>query len=149
MYCIKKEMTSLESAVLLIPEKIEDPRTCQYDHRILLLSGFWEKPKCRAKLQGSIYVFSNGSADGIINWQVLLQHGTKLNVFGREKVNGFVIGNDVELDGYESDFTIYTDNYKMHLVGGEAGVFGGKSLTRERNWSGTLEGNYQFKNRKA
>ena len=149
MDCIKKEMTSLESAILFIPKKTEAFRTSRYDHRILFLSGYWEKPKCRARLQGTIYVFDNGFADGLIDWQVLLQYGERINVFGTEQVNGFVIGSDVELDGYETDPVLYIDNYKMHLAGGEAGVFGGKSLTRERNWSGTLEGNYQFRNRKA
>ena len=124
--------------------------TSEYDHRVLYLSGTWERPGSEFRLRATIIVRKDGSADGSIYWQAVRVHGYPAHYFATEWVHGFIRGRDVELEGYEVEPGLSCDSYKITLSGdGEAGAFGGITRTWRNNWEGRINGHYLFRNRKG
>ena len=110
---------------VLVPEASELDCTSAYDHRVLFLSGTWERPGNEFRLRATIIVEKNGSLDGAIYWQAVRVHGHAAHYFATEWVRGFIKGRDVELDGYEVEPGLSRDSYKITLSGGgEAGTLG-------------------------
>ena len=137
-------------AVVPVPETSESDCTSTYDHRLLFLSGAWERPGNEFRLRATILVGKDGSLDGSIYWQAVRVHGHANYYFATEWVHGFIRGRDVELDGYEVEPGLSRDSYKITLSGdGEAGTFGGITRTWLNNWGGRINGHYLFRNRTA
>jgi hypothetical protein len=137
-------------ALVPAPETSEAECTSDYDHRVLFLSGTWERPGNEFRLRATIIVRRDGGADGSIYWQAVRVHGQAAHYFATEWVRGFVRGRDVELDGYEVEPGLAPDSYRITLSGdGEAGPFGGITRARLNNWDGRISGRYLFRNRKA
>jgi hypothetical protein len=133
-----------------LPEISEANCTSAYDHRVLFLSGTWERTGNEFRLRATIMVGKDGSADGSIYWQAARVHGQAAHYFATEWVHGFVRGRDVELDGYEVALGLSPDSYRITLSGdGEAGTFGEITRTPLNNWGGRINGQYLFRNRKA
>jgi len=131
-------------------ETSESDCTSAYDHRILFLSGTWERPGSEFRLRATIIVRKDGSADGSIYWQAVRVHGYPAHYFATEWVHGFIRGRDVELEGYEVEPGLAADSYRITLSGdGEAGTFGGITRTPLNNWDGRINGKYLFRNRKG
>lgn len=130
------------------PQIVESSQTAEYDVRVLFLSGLWEKPGSKFGFRATIHVGKSGSADGAIYWRAYLVGGRPANYFATEAVHGAVRGLDVELEGHDVEPGLAIDAYKITLSGGgEAGTFAG--ITRASNWSGRMEGQYQFRNRRS
>jgi hypothetical protein len=135
---------------VLLSEISEADCTSAYDHRVLFLSGTWERPGSEFRLRATIMVGKDGSADGSIYWQAVRVHGQAAHYFATEWVHGFIRGRDVELEGYEVEPGLSKDSYRITLSGdGEAGTFGGITRTPVNNWGGRIHGQYLFRNRKA
>ena len=131
-------------------ETSESDCTSAYDHRILFLSGTWERPGSEFRLRATIIVRKDGSADGSIYWEAIRVRGYPVHYFATEWVHGFIRGRDVELEGYEVEPGLAPDSYRITLSGdGEAGTFGGITRTPLHNWGGRINGKYLFRNRKA
>jgi hypothetical protein len=79
-----------------LPEITEANCTSDYDHRVLFLSGIWERPGNEFRLRATIMVGKDGSADGSIYWQAVRVHGQAAHYFATEWVHGFIRGRDVE-----------------------------------------------------
>src|SRR5262249_23222296 len=121
-----------------------------YDHRVLFLSGTWERPGNEFTLRATIIVGKDGALDGSIYWQAVRGHGHAAHYFATECVHGFIRGHEVELEGYEVEPGLSCDSDKITLCGdGEAGTFGGVTRTWLNNWGGRINGRYLFRNRKA
>jgi hypothetical protein len=141
----EKAMTSV-----LVPEISELGCTSVYDHRVLFLSGTWERPGNGFRLRATIIVGDDGSLDGAIYWQAVRVHGQAAHYFATEWVRGFIKGRDVELEGYEVEPGLSPDSYRITLCGdGDAGPFGGITRTWLNSWEGRINGHYQFRNRRA
>jgi hypothetical protein len=134
----------------LLPETSESTSTSEYDHRVLFLSGTWEKPGSEFRHRATIFVGKDGGADGSIYWQAVRVHGHAAHYFATEWVRGFIRGRDLELEGYQVEPGLARDSYKITLSGdGEAGTFGGITRTWLNNWGGRIYGQYLFRNRTA
>jgi hypothetical protein len=132
------------------PETSESAHTSAYDHRVLFLSGTWERPGSEFRHRATIIVGKDGSADGSIFWQALRVQGYPAHYFATEWVRGFIRGRDVELEGYEVEPGLAIDSYRITLSGdGEAGTFGGITRTYLNSWAGRIYGQYLFRNRMA
>jgi hypothetical protein len=141
----EKAMTAVS-----VPETSESGCASAYDHRVLFLSGTWERPGSEFRLRASIIVSKDGSADGSIYWQAVRVHGQAAHYFATEWVHGFIRGRDVELEGNEVEPGLWPDSYRITLSGnGEAGTFGGITRTPLNNWGGRINGRYLFRNRRA
>src|SRR5262249_37958937 len=124
--------------------------TSAYDHRVLFLSGAWERPGNEFRLRATIMVGKDGNAGGSFYWQAVRVHGHAAHYFATERVHGLVRGRDVQLDGYEVEPGLAPDSYRITLSGdGEDGTFGGITRTPLNNWDGRINGQYLFRNRKA
>jgi hypothetical protein len=131
-----------------VPETSESVSTSVYDHRVLFLSGTWERPGNEFRLRATIIVGRDGSADGSIYWRAIRVHGQATHFFATEWVYGSIKGRDVELQGYEVEPGLFRDSYRITLSGdGEAGSLSGITLTCVYNWSGRINGQYVFRNR--
>jgi hypothetical protein len=143
-------MLEKTKAAVPVPETSESDCNSTYDHRVLFLSGTWERPGNEFRLRATIIVGDDGSLDGAIYWQAVRVHGRTAHYFATEWVHGFIRRRDVELDGYEVEPGLSRDSYKITLSGdGEAGTFGGITRTWLNNWGGRIHGRYLFRNRKA
>ena len=124
--------------------------TSEYDHRVLYLSGTWERPGSAFRFRATIIVGKDGSLDGSFYWQAVRVHGYPAHYFATEWLHGFIKGRDVELEGYKVEPGLACDSYKITLSGdGEAGTFGGITRTPLNNWEGRISGHYLFQNRKG
>jgi hypothetical protein len=135
---------------LLAPETSESTRTSEYDYRVLFLSGTWQTPiGSEFRLRATLHVQKDGSIDGCMYWRAVRIRGVPQCYFGTEAVSGFVRGHEVELRGHQADHPgLALDVYEILLTGNdEAGVFAGRSRAYG-DWSGRLEGQYLFQNRK-
>jgi hypothetical protein len=135
---------------ILVPETAESTRTSEYDYRVLFLSGTWQTPiGSEFRLRATLYVQQDGSVDGCIYWRAVRIRGVPQCYFGTEAVRGFVKGRELELRGHYADHPgLALDVYEILLTGNdEAGVFAGRSRAYG-DWSGRLEGQYRFQNRK-
>jgi hypothetical protein len=133
-----------------VPETSESVATSVYDHRVLFLSGTWERPGDEFRLRATIIVGRNGSADGSIYWRAIRVHGQEVHFFATEWVYGFIKGRDVGLRGYAAEPGLFRDSYGITLSGdSETGTFSGITLTGAYDWSGRIEGRYLFRNRTA
>ena len=92
-------------------EPSESDCTSAYDHRILFLSGTWERPGSEFRLRATIILRKDGSADGSIYWQAVRVRGYPAHYFATEWVRGFIRGRDVELEGYEVEPGLAPDSY--------------------------------------
>ena len=133
-----------------VPETSESVSTSVYDHRVLFLSGTWERPGNEFRLRATIIVGRDGSADGSIYWRAIRVHGQAAHFFATEWVHGFIKGRDVELEGYEVEPGLSRDSYRISLSGdSETGTFSGITRTPVNNWGGRINGRYLFRNRTA
>jgi hypothetical protein len=133
-----------------LPETAEVERTAEYDYRVLFMSGTWDMPGSAFRFRATIYVGTDGSAEGRFYWQAVLVHGRPASYFATEYVRGCVRSRSVELEGYEVEPGLSCDTYQITLDGdGEAGPFGGITRTYFNDWRGRIGGHYLFKNRSA
>src|SRR5262249_46331151 len=100
-----------------LPEISEANCPSAYDHRVLFLSGIWERPGNEFRLRATIMVGKDGGADGSIYWQAVRVHGQAARYFATEWVHGFIRGRDVELEGYEVEPGLSPDSYRITLSG--------------------------------
>jgi len=138
-------------ATVLVPDTSNTTETSEYDYRVLYLSGTWTNPvTCEFRFRSTIFVQSDGAAEGSIYWQAIRAHGVPRSYFGTESVRGCVSGRDVDLRGYATEPGLAVDWYKIYLAGsGEAGSFGGRSASYKGDWRASMDGQYLFRNRKG
>ena len=144
--------TPLEKAMTLVvlPETSVSDCTSLYDHRVLFLSGTWERPGNEFRFSATILIGKDGTADGSIHWQAVRVHGHPAHYFATEWVHGYIRGRDVELEGHKVERGLWPDSYRIDLSGdGEAGTYGGITRTALNDWGGRINGRYQFRNRNA
>lgn len=135
---------------VLAPELVESECSETYDHRVLYLSGTWDRPGNAFRFRATIRVRNDGGAGGAMYWQAIRVYGQPAHYFATEWVRGAVRGRSVELDGYEVEPGLAADTYKITLSGdGDAGTFGGITRTWQNDWSGRIQGHYTFRNRTA
>jgi hypothetical protein len=128
-----------------VPETSESVATSVYDHRVLFLSGTWERPRNEFRLRATIIVGRDGSADGSIYWRAIRVHGQAAHFFATEWVHGFIKGRDVELEGYEAEPGLFRDSYRITLSGdAETGTFSGITRTCVYNWGAESTDNMCF-----
>ena len=115
------------------------------DPRVLFLSGIWTMPDNHYDFTATIYLSSDGSADGTMYWTARTVWGEQNAYTGTEYVCGQVTDNSAELIGQQADPGLSRDTYRLSLTGiGSSGKFHGTSRTCLNNWSGRLWGTYMI-----
>lgn len=145
-------MSTGEDTHVKSPSSRVSERTSRWDYRVLYLVGRWWEIDDEFRFRSTIYL-RGGSASGNIFWRASPVRGRPMRSaatwFPTETVSGVVVDRSVELAGCAADPGLALDVFRIELIGDDhAGVFGGKTLTTRKNWSGVMEGTYCFRNRK-
>jgi hypothetical protein len=138
------------ASIVELPQTSAAEATCEYDRRMLFMSGIWESPGSRFRFRATLEVDRLGRRNGPIFWHALYTHFNPPQWFGTEFVAGSLLDHDLQLEGYEvDDPRLARDLYRLRLSGGEAGSVEGISWTCRKDWSGRLTGKYVFQNRRS
>jgi hypothetical protein len=111
--------------------------------RIILLSGTWRSFQQHFELEATIFVTTDGIANGDILWITVYAPSSPPGYRGSELVQGWARGMQLEFSGYYADPGLACDQYNIMLCGTpRSGPFVGSSVTFGQR--GEMRGTYDI-----